>query len=228
MKCVHGIELIRYRGDALQTRRLEAWLETVIIAIGNIMIPHHKLPIGIQTFREIRENHYYYVDKTGLAVDLVERGKYYFLSRPRRFGKSLLIDTFKELFEGQEPLFRGLAAHERLDWSVQYPVLKLSFGGGVTTDRAQLDRRLTNWLRTTFEAHQLNCTMLDTADGFAELIRHLYEQTGQRVVILVDEYDKPILDRLDQPEIAMAIREGLKDFYSVIKEIGRASCRERV
>jgi hypothetical protein len=80
-----------------------------------------KLPIGIQTFREIREEGYYYVDKSGFALSLIEQGKYYFLSRPRRFGKSLFLDTLKELFEANEPLFRGLAAHDTWDWSVPYP-----------------------------------------------------------------------------------------------------------
>ena len=89
-----------------------------------------KLPIGIQTFAKIREGDHYYVDKTGLAVDLVEGGSHYFLSRPRRFGKSLFLDTLKELFEGHQALFKGLAAESRWDWSVKYPVLRISFGGG--------------------------------------------------------------------------------------------------
>lgn len=89
-----------------------------------------KLPIGIQTFREIREEHYYYVDKTGFALRLIEAGKHTFLSRPRRFGKSLFLDTLAELFAGNEPLFRGLMCHDQWDWSIQYPVIRLSFGGG--------------------------------------------------------------------------------------------------
>ena len=90
-----------------------------------------KLPIGIQTFAKIREADYYYVDKTGIAVDLADSGSHYFLSRPRRFGKSLFLDTLKELFEGNQPLFKGLAAVSRWDWAVKYPVLRISFGGGV-------------------------------------------------------------------------------------------------
>ncbi len=89
-----------------------------------------KLPIGIQTFREIREDGCYYVDKTDFVRRLVEGGKHYFLSRPRRFGKSLLLDTIKELFEGSEALFRGLAIHERWDWGRTHPVLRLDFGTG--------------------------------------------------------------------------------------------------
>ena len=84
-----------------------------------------KLPIGIQTFREIREENYYYVDKTAHIRRLMDEGKHYFLSRPRRFGKSLFLDTLKELFEGNEPLFEGLHIHEYWDWRVRYPVMQL-------------------------------------------------------------------------------------------------------
>ena len=89
-----------------------------------------KLPIGMQTFRELREENCYYVDKTGYLQRLLEGGKHYFLSRPRRFGKSLFLDTCKELFEGNEPLFEGLHIHPRWDWSVRHPVVRLSFGSG--------------------------------------------------------------------------------------------------
>ena len=89
-----------------------------------------KLPTGIQTFRKVREDGYYYVDKTAYIHRLVTEHAHSFLSRPRRFGKSLLVDTIKELFEGNEPLFRGLAIHDRWDWSVRHPVLRLSFAGG--------------------------------------------------------------------------------------------------
>lgn len=89
-----------------------------------------RLPIGIQTFREIREQNCYYVGKTAYMRQLLNEGKHYFLSRPRRFGKSLFLDTLKELFEGNEPLFEGLDIHDRWDWGVRYPVLRLSFGSG--------------------------------------------------------------------------------------------------
>ena len=89
-----------------------------------------RLPIGIQTFREVREDDCYYVDKTAFVRRLLDEGKHFFLSRPRRFGKSLFLDTLKELFGGNEPLFEGLAIHDRWDWSVCHPVLRLSFGSG--------------------------------------------------------------------------------------------------
>ena len=89
-----------------------------------------RLPIGLQTFRELREEDCYYVDKTGFIARLLDEGKHYSLSRPRRFGKSLLLDTLKELFEGNQPLFAGLHIYDRWDWSVRHPVVRLDFGGG--------------------------------------------------------------------------------------------------
>lgn len=177
-----------------------------------------KLPIGIQTFAKIREEPHYYVDKTPFALRLVEQGTHFFLSRPRRFGKSLFLDTLKELFEGNAALFEGLYAEKHWDWSVRYPVLRFSFGGGVLGSVADLGQSLDRQLTVMEQRHGLSTDFPDARSRFAELIRRLCEQTGQRVVILIDEYDKPILDRIEQPEIARDIREGLKGFYSVIKD----------
>jgi hypothetical protein len=177
-----------------------------------------KLPIGIQTFREIREEKHYYVDKTGFALQLIEEGKYYFLSRPRRFGKSLLIDTLAELFEGNEPLFRGLAAHDRWDWSRRYPVIRISFADGVLHSREALDVRIDSLLRANAERLGLpDAKERDVSGRFIELIRLAEQVHGQRVVVLIDEYDKPILDNLTRPEIAREMRDGLRNLYSVIK-----------
>lgn len=101
--------------------------------------PRQKLPIGIQDFAKLREKGCYYVDKTAFALRLIEEGGYYFLSRPRRFGKSLFVDTLKELFEGNQALFTGLYAEQHWDWAVKYPVIRLSFGSGILQSRAQLD-----------------------------------------------------------------------------------------
>ena len=178
-----------------------------------------KLPIGIQTFARIREDGCYYVDKTGFALQLIEEGNYYFLSRPRRFGKSLLIDTLAELFEGNEPLFRGLAAHDPWDWSRRYPVVRISFGAGVLHSREALDIRIDSLLRANAERLGLpDATEKDVSGRFSELIRQAERVHGQRVVVLVDEYDKPILDNLTQPEIACEMRDGLRNLYSVIKD----------
>ncbi|NCC85953.1 MAG: hypothetical protein EOM03_17845, partial [Clostridia bacterium] len=177
-----------------------------------------KLPIGIQTFRTIREDNCYYVDKTGFACRLVEEGSHYFLSRPRRFGKSLFLDTLKELFEGNRDLFSGLEAETRWDWSVRHPVLRFSFAGGVTMSMELLHERLAQQISEYEERWGIASSQTNHADRFRILIHKLHAATGQRVVILVDEYDKPILDRIEDTEEALAIREVLKDFYSVIKD----------
>ena len=177
-----------------------------------------KLPIGIQTFAKIREDDCYYVDKTGIAVDLITRGSHYFLSRPRRFGKSLFLDTLKELFEGNESLFKGLAAETRWDWSKKYPVLRISFGAGVLGSVADLQQSLHQQLTTMEDQFLCAARFLDHRSRFKDIIVHAAKSTGQRVVILVDEYDKPILDRIEEPDIARQIREVLKDLYSMIKD----------
>lgn len=181
--------------------------------------PLNKLPIGIQTFRKIREVDYCYVDKTGFALDLIDAGTHFFLSRPRRFGKSLFLDTLKELFEGSEALFRGLYIHDRWDWSRRHPVIRLDFAGGVVQTREALDLRIKRLLYENAERLGLCCdwTNNDIPGCFGDLIRTAAEAAGQRVVILVDEYDKPILDNIDDPECAAALREGLKNLYSTMK-----------
>ena len=177
-----------------------------------------KLPIGIQTLREIREEGHYYVDKTPLALQLIGQGKYFFLSRPRRFGKSLFLDTLKELFEGNAALFKGLHAEQHWDWSVQYPVLRFSFGGGVLGSVQDLRASLDEQLGTLEAHHQLPAEYPDARSRFKRLILRLAQATGQRVVVLIDEYDKPILDRIEERDTALQIREVLKDFYSIIKD----------
>ncbi len=177
-----------------------------------------KLPIGIQTFAKIREDDYYYVDKTGFIEHLIDQGNQYFLSRPRRFGKSLLIDTLAELFSGNEPLFRGLAIHPHWDWTIRYPVIRFSFGGGLAQSRAELGDKIGEQLRINQAALGLTGTETGIGSAFAELIRLAHAATGQRVVVLVDEYDKPILDNLTTPETARAMRDGLRNLYSVIKD----------
>ncbi|NEX21885.1 ATP-binding protein [Thiorhodococcus mannitoliphagus] len=176
-----------------------------------------KLPIGIQTFSKLREDGCYYVDKTPLMLKLVEEGTHYFLSRPRRFGKSLLIDTLAELFEGNEPLFRGLYAHERWDWSRRTPVIRLSFAEGVLHSRADLDAKIEELLAENETRLAASGAALSLSGRFSQLIRQAHALTGERVVVLVDEYDKPILDNLTRPEIAREMRDGLRNLYSVIK-----------
>ena len=176
-----------------------------------------KLPIGIQTFSEIIEEDYVYVDKTGIAVDLVYSGKYYFLSRPRRFGKSLFVSTLQALFEGRRDLFTGLAAHDRWDWTTKYPVIKLSFAG-VARTVADMKQDIENILKSNRKRLEITCERTEDIGGcFRELIEKSFERYGNKVVILVDEYDKLILDNLDQTEIALQAREILRDLYTTIK-----------
>ena len=177
-----------------------------------------KLPIGIQTFRTIREDGCYYVDKTPLMHRLAAEGTHYFLSRPRRFGKSLFLDTLKELFEGSEALFEGLDIHGRWDWSVRHPVVRLSFGSGNFKVSGHVEASLMEQL-AAIERRAAVVSEYSTASGrFASVLEALHEQTGERVVVLVDEYDKPILDALDTPEVARANRDFLRGLYAVIKD----------
>ena len=176
-----------------------------------------RLPIGLQTFRELREEDCYYVDKTGFIARLLDEGKHYFLSRPRRFGKSLLLDTLKELFEGNQPLFAGLHIYDRWDWSVRHPVVRLDFGGGHFGEPGYVH---TNAMAQLAAAGQDNGVAVehDTApERLRDLLRTLHASTGRRVVVLVDEYDKPILDSLDTPDVARANRNYLRGLYSTIK-----------
>lgn len=150
-----------------------------------------KLPIGIQNLAEIITDGHYYVDKTGFALQLVQQNKYFFLSRPRRFGKSLLVDTLKEMFEGNEALFRGLQVHGKWDWAVRHPVLQISFNDGGLHGKADLERRIRSILQENANRLGLDCPDLaDPIVGFRALVQAARARHGQRVVILVDEYDK--------------------------------------
>ncbi len=188
-----------------------------------------RLPIGVQTFRTIRDTDSYYVDKTPWIGRLLDEGGHYFLSRPRRFGKSLLLDTMKELFEGNEALFRGLAIHDRWDWSVRHPVVRLSFGSGDFNEPGYLTKKVSALLDGVERAHGIR-TGYDTApERLFRILEVLHERSGQQAAILVDEYDKPILDPLFtgplhpdggpiRSDEARANRDFLRGFYAVIKE----------
>ena len=176
-----------------------------------------RLPIGIQTFRRLREDGCYYVDKTDHVRRLVAGGSRYFLSRPRRFGKSLLIDTLKELFEGSRELFEGLRIHAHWDWSVRFPVVRLDFSGGGFADPGALHANVMAQLDEIERGAPVE-TRYDTApERFRHLIRTLHRGTGRRVVVLVDEYDKPILDALGDPELARRNRDYLRGLYGGVK-----------
>ena len=177
-----------------------------------------RLPIGIQTFRKLREENAYYVDKTPYAERLNNLGTHYFLSRPRRFGKSLFLDTLKELFEGSQELFAGLHIHDRWTWSVRHPVVRLSFGSANFKDPLRLDEDVALQLEYLEERAGIPARQVNAASRFRRLLQELHRTAGRRVVVLVDEYDKPILDALEEPEIAIANRDYLRGLYGVIKD----------
>ena len=177
-----------------------------------------RLPIGIQTFRTLRERGCYYVDKTAFVERLLDEGTHYFLSRPRRFGKSLFLDTLKELFEGSEELFEGLHIHAGHDWSQRHPVVRLSFGGSSFTEPAHLHANVMAQLEGVAEQQGVSGRYPTAPERFAYLLRTVHARAGQRVVVLVDEYDKPILDALERPEVALANRGYLRGLYGVIKD----------
>ena len=177
-----------------------------------------RLPIGIQTFRRIREDGCYYVDKTAHIRRLLDEGSHYFLSRPRRFGKSLFLDTCKELFEGNEALFEGLAIHAHWDWTVRHPVVRLSFGSGHFRGPDDLQMEVMDRLEVLERQAGIAPRPASAPARFAHVVRTLHERTGLRVAVLVDEYDKPILDALDVPEVARANRDYLRGLYAVIKD----------
>jgi len=181
-----------------------------------------KLPIGIQSFEEIRTGNYYYVDKTYFVKKLVDEGKYYFLSRPRRFGKSLFLDTLKQSFLGKKELFTGLYLENNWDWGKSYPVVHLDFAGGVIADH----KDLVNWIKDTLEFHYASEGLKFERKKvirflFHNLIVKLAERYKSQVVVLIDEYDKPILDKIEDKEEAVKIREVLKNLYSVLKPLDR-------
>lgn len=177
-----------------------------------------KLPIGIQTFSEIIQDDYVYVDKTYFAHKLISRGKYYFMSRPRRFGKSLFLDTLSEIFKGNKELFKGLFIFDRYDFKA-HPVIRISFGSGDYIEEDLVKRELNNIFKRNIR--DLGVESPNTEDYrtcFEDLIYNVYTQYEKRVVILIDEYDKPILDNITNREYALKARHILKSFYSVIKD----------
>jgi hypothetical protein len=178
-----------------------------------------KLPIGVSTLAKIIADDCVYVDKTAYVREMLTNGSYYFLSRPRRFGKSLLVDTLHQLFAGNEALFKDLHIHPHWDWTVQYPVISISFGSGQLANRAELERRIRHILRVNQEDLGVKCAdHEDVTSCFSDLIRAAKAKYGRNVVVLVDEYDKPILDNITDSAVATEMRNGLRNLYSVIKD----------
>ena len=178
-----------------------------------------KYPIGIQNFGEVRRGGYAYVDKTALMWKMVSEGKYYFLSRPRRFGKSLLLSTLEAFFSGERELFNGLYV-DKVEWDWQeYPILHLDLNSREYKDEqsleAELNRHLEAWEKLYGDEYKDRAS----EERFIHVINHAYEKTGMRVVILVDEYDKPLLQTIGNETLQNAYRSKLKAFYSVLKTL---------
>jgi hypothetical protein len=177
-----------------------------------------KLPIGIQTFSKIIEDDYIYIDKTKEALEVIENYSYAFLSRPRRFGKSLFLDTLHNIFEGKKEYFKDLYIYDKWDWDITYPVIKISFAGDLRSSDG-LKKVILNILKTNQRRLNVECEEIDEFGiCFKELIENTYQKYNQRVVVLIDEYDKAILDNLDQMEVASENREIIKGFYTILKE----------
>ncbi|MEM7539917.1 MAG: AAA family ATPase, partial [Chloroflexota bacterium] len=177
-----------------------------------------KLPIGIQDFSMLREDGYTYVDKTEQIHRLIHTGPILFLSRPRRFGKSLLLTTLAVLFRGRQPLFEGLWIENQHDWEPR-PVLLLNFNDINTVDMPLADA-LTTYMDDLAEAQGISLKSADYKGKFGEFIERLATKNSenpQRIVLLVDEYDKPITDNLDDSELVQANVRTLKAFYSTLK-----------
>ena len=180
-----------------------------------------KLPIGISVFSTIREENYLYIDKTQHAYNLIDNYKYTFLSRPRRFGKSLFLDMLQELFEGSKRLFEGLYIYDKWNWKEKYPVIKISFSGDFRTPEG-LKRNILQVLKRNQERLGVRCDNIGDYDTcFDDLILKTSQKYNQEVVILIDEYDKSMLDNLDQIEVAEQNREILRAFYGIMKENGK-------
>ena len=174
-------------------------------------------PIGIQNFEKIREGGYVYVDKTDLIYNIVETGGYYFLSRPRRFGKSLLVSTLETYFQGKRELFHGLAIENlEKDWNA-YPVLHLDLSGVTYTEENVLDEKMENTLQCWEKTYGIDNTFRVDSIRFSNIIDAAYEKTGKPVVVLIDEYDKPLLDTAGNERLREAFRSRLQGFYSVMK-----------
>ena len=175
-----------------------------------------KLPVGIYTFSQLVMGNYLYVDKTPYILNIITSGKYNFLSRPRRFGKSLLVSTFKEIFSGNKDLFQGLFIYDKIDWDPS-PVIHLDLSLIPRENAEVLKTGLLRFCRNMAGEHHLELSADHYSEAFAELIRKIAQSSQQNVVILIDEYDKPIVDLISDIPAAQKNRDVLKYFYEMIK-----------
>ncbi len=179
-----------------------------------------KLGIGISDFKELIKGNYIYVDKTEYIYKLINSGKYYFLSRPRRFGKSLLLSTIRYLFEGQRELYKGLYIEDKWNWEEIYPVIRISFAKDIKR-KEDLKSRIREEIEKNYERNgeEMEEGRKDEGSLLERLVIKINKKKRKQVVILVDEYDKPILDVIEDKKEAEEVRKELKGFYSVLKDL---------
>ncbi len=181
-----------------------------------------KLSIGISDFKELIQGNYIYVDKTEYIYKMTSSGKYYFLSRPRRFGKSLLISTLEYLFKGEKKLFKGLYIEGKWNWEEIYPVIRIDFGDTQVRDRGELEKELKAIIIETGKVYSYKYNEEYTINrNLRLLIEKIYEVSKKQMIILIDEYDKPILDNIEKKKEVEKIRETLKGFYTTLKSLDK-------
>ncbi|GAA5818416.1 MAG: AAA family ATPase [Methanobrevibacter sp. CfCl-M3] len=174
--------------------------------------------VGTQTFEFLRENNYLYVDKTKEIRDLIHNEKIVFLSRPRRFGKSLLVSTLEELFKGNKELFKGLYIYDKWDWNKKYNVISLDMSDMDNRSTEKLEIDLNNTIETIAKTNKIKLNKeISIRKKFSNLIKELYDSNSKEVIVLVDEYDAPILDNIDNKELADTNRKMLQSFYQTLK-----------
>ena len=194
------------------------WDTTIDILKGMKKKRLKRLPVGIQTFSEVIDLNCLYIDKTEYIWNMIHLSKYIFLSRPRRFGKSLLVSTLQAYFEGRKDLFKGLFIETvEKNWT-EYPVIRLSMASGKHMEKDQLERYLGNRLAEYENKYGITNPATDNNDRFTALIQAAYNQTGKKVVILIDEYDAPLLDVVHEKEMLPVLRNVMRNFYSPLKD----------
>jgi len=176
-----------------------------------------RLPIGISDFKELITNNYVYVDKTKYIYELLSSSKYVFLSRPRRFGKSLLLSTIRYIYEGKRELFKGLYIEGKWEWDEKYPVIRIDFSVDIRESK-KIYERMKEELELNYTKYEIEMDKeKDIPGNFKKLIIELNKKYKKQVVVLIDEYDKPILDVIEDKTQAEEVRRTLKEFYSVLK-----------
>ena len=177
-----------------------------------------RLPVGIQTFSNIIEDNMLYIDKTEYVWNMIHLSKYIFLSRPRRFGKSLLVSTLQAYFEGRKDLFKGLFIETvEKEWT-EYPVLRFSMASGKHMEKNQLERYILYILEENERRFGITSDSKDPNVRLKNLIASAYEKTGKKVVILIDEYDAPLLDVVHEDTQLPMLRNVMRNFYSPLKD----------